>query len=61
MVPDVEQAVDALTAKGVRMEHYDMPDFKIDPKGIARIGESGVAIAWFKDPAGNILAIINRP
>lgn len=58
--PDVEQAVDALTARGVRMEHYDMPDFKTDAKGIVRMGEGAAVIAWFKDPAGNVLAVINR-
>ncbi len=60
MVPDVAQAVDALTANGVRMEHYDLPDFKTDAKGIMSMGEGAGAIAWFKDPAGNILAVINR-
>jgi hypothetical protein len=59
-VPDVEQAVDALNAKGVPMEHYDMPDFKTDAKGIVWMGEGAAAIAWFKDPAGNVLSVINR-
>lgn len=58
--PDVEQAVDALTAKGVHMEHYDTPGFETDAKGILRMGDSGTAIAWFKDPAGNVLSVINR-
>ena len=59
-VSDVDQAVDALVAKGVSMEHYDMPGFKTDAKGIMRMGEGGAAIAWFKDPAGNVLSVINR-
>ena len=51
-VGDIEAAVDALTARGVEFEHYDFTD----PKGINRQG--GPLIAWFKDPAGNILSVI---
>jgi catechol 2,3-dioxygenase-like lactoylglutathione lyase family enzyme len=54
-VDDIEQAVDELTARGVRFERYD--GFEQDEKGIAR-GETGPYIAWFKDPAGNILSVI---
>lgn len=54
-VEDVAQAVDALNEKGVEMERYE--GFEQDEKGIAR-GE-GPDIAWFKDPAGNILAVLN--
>lgn len=57
IVPDVEAAVDALVAKGVQMEQYDMPELKQDARGIAR-DERGPAIAWFKDPAGNIIAVL---
>jgi catechol 2,3-dioxygenase-like lactoylglutathione lyase family enzyme len=56
-VPDVERAVDELTSKGVRFEHYDTPDIKTDSKGIAR-GPQGPAIAWFTDPAGNIVSVM---
>ncbi|WP_183577927.1 VOC family protein [Mucilaginibacter sp. X5P1] len=56
-VDDVEQAVDALTAKGIRFEQYDMGQLKTDKKGIARF--PGITQAWFKDPAGNILSVIN--
>ena len=56
-VADVEKAVDELTSRGVRFEHYDTPDFKTDEKGIAR-GNDGPTIAWFTDPAGNILSVI---
>jgi catechol 2,3-dioxygenase-like lactoylglutathione lyase family enzyme len=56
-VANVEQAVDELTRAGVRFEHYDMPDLMTDEKGIAR-GE-GPTIAWFKDPAGNILSVLD--
>ena len=54
-VDDVEKAVDELTARGVQMERYD--GFDQDEKGIMR--GQGPDIAWFKDPAGNILAVLN--
>ena len=57
IVPDVEKAVDELVAKGVKMEQYNMPQAKQDDRGIAR-DDYGPAIAWFKDPAGNILAVL---
>ena len=55
VVEDVDQAVDELTKKGVRFERYE--GFDQDDKGIAR-GDEGPAIAWFKDPAGNILSVL---
>ena len=54
-VDDVEKAVDELTGRGVSMERYD--GFDQDEKGIAR--GMGPDIAWFTDPAGNILAVID--
>ena len=56
-VKDVDQAVDELTKRGVRSEIYDLPDIKTD-KGIMR--GNGPTIAWFKDPAGNILSVIEE-
>jgi catechol 2,3-dioxygenase-like lactoylglutathione lyase family enzyme len=57
-VEDIEAAVDELVERGVRMEQYDMPDIKTDKKGIFR-GDSGPrAIAWFKDPAGHVLSVL---
>jgi predicted enzyme related to lactoylglutathione lyase len=53
-VDDVEAAVDELASRGVSFERYD--GFEQDEKGIDRSGPSG-AIAWFMDPAGNILAV----
>jgi catechol 2,3-dioxygenase-like lactoylglutathione lyase family enzyme len=54
---DVEGVVRALKAKGVTFEHYDMPNMK-------REGDIHVAgdmkVAWFKDPDGNILNVVNR-
>lgn len=55
-VQNVEETVSLLTKKGVKFEHYNEPDFRTDYQGIFR-GE-GPVIAWFKDPAGNILSII---
>ena len=56
-VDDVEKAVDELTQKGVPFEHYDMEQLKTDEKGISR-GNGGPTIAWFTDPAGNILSVL---
>lgn len=58
-VDDVDKTVDELTAKGVKFEHYDMPGIKTDEKGITRGGD-GPEIAWFTDPAGNILSVLKR-
>ena len=57
-VSNIDQAVDALTQRGVKFEIYDMPDLKTDEKGIARSDGKGPNIAWFKDPAGNILSVL---
>jgi catechol 2,3-dioxygenase-like lactoylglutathione lyase family enzyme len=57
-VDDIEKAVDELNNLGIRLEHYDLPDIKTDERGIAR-GE-GPQIAWFKDPAGNILSVLEE-
>ena len=56
-VKDVDRAVDELKKRGVRFEIYDLPNLKTDGKGIMR--GSGPTIAWFKDPAGNILSVID--
>jgi catechol 2,3-dioxygenase-like lactoylglutathione lyase family enzyme len=57
-VDDVDQAVDKLTKRGVQFEHYNRADLKTDEKGIMR--GNGPTIAWFKDPAGNILSVLKR-
>jgi catechol 2,3-dioxygenase-like lactoylglutathione lyase family enzyme len=57
LVEDVEGTVEELTADGVTFEQYGEP-FNTDEKGIARLGDS--AVAWLKDPDGNILAIGSR-
>ena len=53
-VDDIEQAVDQLAERGVQFERY--PGMAIDEKGIFRGG--GPPIAWFKDPAGNVLSVL---
>ena len=55
-VDDVEAAVNQLLKRGVRFEHYNQGDLKTDDKGIFR--GPGPNIAWFKDPAGNILSVL---
>ena len=59
-VDNIEAAVDALTARGIKLERYDnVPGLKPNEKMIYR-GE-GPPIAWFKDPAGNIFSVIEGP
>ncbi len=57
-VEDIDAAVDELAGKGVRFERYDA--FEHDDKGICR-AEGGPPIAWFTDPAGNVLAVLEQP
>ena len=56
-VADVDAAVDDLAARGVAFERYDEPELKTDKKGISR--GNGPTIAWFRDPAGNILSVLD--
>jgi len=55
-VDDIEAAVDRLTAAGVVFEQYDQGPLKTDERGIART--PGPKQAWFRDPAGNILSVL---
>jgi len=55
-VDSVEKAVDELNQRGVRFEIYNEPNLKTDARGISR--GNGPTIAWFKDPAGNILSVL---
>jgi len=55
-VDDIEEAVAELDRLGLPREHYDLPDLKTDNQGIMR--GPGPKIAWFKDPAGNILSVV---
>jgi len=56
-VDDIEAAVGQLTERGVRFERYQGTGIETDEKGIFRGG--GPLIAWFKDPAGNVLSVIH--
>ena len=55
-VDDIDKAVDELASRGVRFERYD--GFEQDERGIFRGG--GPFIAWFKDPAGNVLSVLQQ-
>jgi predicted enzyme related to lactoylglutathione lyase len=57
-VDDIEAAVDELSGRGVSFEHYEGTGMDTDEKGIFRQG--GPLIAWFKDPAGNVLSVIEQ-
>jgi catechol 2,3-dioxygenase-like lactoylglutathione lyase family enzyme len=57
-VTNIEKAVDDLSQRGVEFEHYKGTDIETDDKGIFRGG--GPLIAWFKDPAGNILSVLQE-
>jgi catechol 2,3-dioxygenase-like lactoylglutathione lyase family enzyme len=57
LVDDIDKAVDELKQNGVRFEQYD-GEIKTNEKGIHRNG--GPTIAWFKDPAGNILSVLEN-
>jgi catechol 2,3-dioxygenase-like lactoylglutathione lyase family enzyme len=57
VVDDVDAAVDDLNARGVVTKIYTDPDFGTDERGIARGNGHGPDIAWFRDPAGNVLAV----
>jgi catechol 2,3-dioxygenase-like lactoylglutathione lyase family enzyme len=55
-VPDIERAVDDLTARGVVFQRYENPP--TDEKGIMRAG--GPLIAWFTDPSGNVFSVLEQ-
>jgi predicted enzyme related to lactoylglutathione lyase len=58
-VDDVEATVDGLTERGVAFEHYEGTPTQTDAKGVFRGG--GPLIAWFTDPSGNVLSVIEGP
>ncbi len=57
-VENLEATVDDLTARGVQFEQYDMEMIHTDAKGISRSDGQGPTMAWFKDPAGNIIGLM---
>lgn len=56
-VDNIHNAVDKLIEKGISFEQYDEEYLKTDEKGISS-GNGGPSIAWFKDPSGNILSVL---
>ena len=56
-VADIDEAVDELASRGVRFERYD--GFEQDEKGVSRANGGGPSIAWFTDPSGNILSVLD--
>jgi catechol 2,3-dioxygenase-like lactoylglutathione lyase family enzyme len=58
-VDDVESTVKELKGKGVSFERYDMPG--LERHGDLYQAEKGFRVAWFKDPAGNILSVQSKP
>ncbi|MGB6067752.1 MAG: VOC family protein [Desulfomonilaceae bacterium] len=57
-IDNIDEAVEELIKRGVRFEIYDEGDLRTDEKGIFRGG--GPKIAWFKDPAGNFLSVLEK-
>jgi catechol 2,3-dioxygenase-like lactoylglutathione lyase family enzyme len=55
-VGDIDKEVGELKEKGIFFEHYDLPG--LEPRGDLYVGEGGFKTAWFKDPDGNILSLI---
>ena len=58
VVNDIDEAVEELNSLGIRVEKYDQAEIKTDAKGIMR--GPGPQIAWFKDPAGNVLSVVEE-
>ena len=58
IVADIGEAVDELNSKGVEFEHYDDETYSTNEKGISGNMGEGPVVAWFKDPAGNILSVM---
>lgn len=58
-VDNIDKAMDELKSKGIKFEHYEN---MTDEKGVARgiAGNEGPDIAWFKDPAGNIISVLHE-
>lgn len=57
VTPDIEAAVEELAAKGVEFERYESEQISTDDRGIAEVGDARAA--WFRDPDGNILGLID--
>jgi hypothetical protein len=57
-VAALRHALDGLHGAGIELEHYDFGDWATDERGVLADGK--MKIAWFKDPAGNVLSIIEE-
>jgi catechol 2,3-dioxygenase-like lactoylglutathione lyase family enzyme len=57
-VDDITDTIEELNSLGINLEHYDLPDLKTDANGI--LANDKMKVAWFKDPAGNVLSIIEE-
>ena len=57
-VDDIDETLDELKSQGITPEKYNQPDLKTDAKGI--MSGDGMRVAWFKDPSGNILSVIEE-
>lgn len=57
-VADIDAAVDDLISRGVQTKIYSDDEFPSDSRGIVRGNGQGPDIAWFRDPAGNVLAVL---
>jgi len=55
-VDDIDEEVSELKEKGIFFEHYDLPG--LEARGDLYVGEKGFKTAWFKDPDGNILSLV---
>jgi catechol 2,3-dioxygenase-like lactoylglutathione lyase family enzyme len=62
VVPDIDKAVSWLGERGIRLERYSQPELQTDGRGIhrGRDPDEPKGIAWFKDPAGNILSVLQE-
>jgi len=62
VVESIDTAIDELKSRGVRFERYDNLPAQQDEQGVLRGKEAGMGpdIAWFKDPSGNILALVEE-
>jgi len=58
VVKNIDNAVDELNSLGIKLERYNQPEIKTDEKGIMR--GPGPQIAWFKDPSGNVLSVVQE-
>ncbi|MEA5457225.1 VOC family protein [Sinomonas sp. JGH33] len=64
VVPDIEAAVASLHELGIRTDHYpSTPEMPLDENGILRDPNApeGFGMAWFKDPAGNVISVLAQP